>query len=75
MANPTVTQSIWQSVLEEFQNSLSRDIYTNWFASIQAVCDETGTLELRTANEFSRIWLEDNYLELIREKASMIAGE
>ena len=75
MANPTVTQSIWHSVLEEFQNSLSRDIYTNWFAPIQAVCDETGTLELRTANEFSRIWLEDNYLELIREKASMIAGE
>ncbi|MGC9450407.1 MAG: chromosomal replication initiator protein DnaA [Oceanipulchritudo sp.] len=75
MANPTVTQSIWKSVLDEFRNTLSRDIFTNWFESIQAASDETGTLELRTPNEFSRIWLEDNYLDLIRAKASMIAGE
>ncbi len=75
MAFTNSTQSLWTSILEDFRNSLSRDIYTNWFESIEAVTDETGTLELRTSSEFSRIWLEDNYLDLIREKASTIAGE
>ena len=75
MSNPSVTESLWPSILEDFQKSLSRDIYLNWFASIDATADETGTLELRTSSEFSRIWLEDNYLDLIREKASGYAGE
>lgn len=75
MANPAVTQSLWSSVLDEFRNTLSKDIFCNWFESIEAVVDETGTLELRTSSEFSRIWLEDNYLDLIREKASKLAGE
>jgi chromosomal replication initiator protein len=71
----SVTQSLWSEVLGDFRNSLSRDIFDNWFESIRAVIDETGTLELQTSNEFSRIWLEDNYLDLIREKVSSIAGE
>lgn len=75
MHNSAVTISLWTSVLEEFRQSLSRDIFTNWFESIQVHCDETGILELRTSNEFSRIWLEDNYLDLIRDKASAVAGE
>lgn len=75
MAAPNVTDSLWKEVLGAFRNSLSRDIYDNWFESIEAVTDETGTLELQTANEFSRIWLEDNYLDLIREKAAGLAGE
>ena len=75
MGNLNVTESLWASVLEEFRSTLSRDIFANWFESIQAATDETGTLELQTANEFSRIWLEDNYLELIREKAARLSGE
>jgi chromosomal replication initiation ATPase DnaA len=75
MPNPTATETLWASILEDFRNSLSRDIYRNWFESIEAKTDETGTLELCTSSEFSRIWLEDNYLDLIRDKAAGIAGE
>jgi chromosomal replication initiator protein len=75
MAQPSVTEALWTEVLGDFRNSLSQDIYTNWFQSIHAVMDESGTLELQAANEFARIWLEDNYLDLIREKAAGIAGE
>ncbi|NDV63246.1 chromosomal replication initiator protein DnaA [Puniceicoccales bacterium CK1056] len=75
MPHSSVTESLWTEVLQDFRNSLSQDIYANWFQSIDAILDESGTLELRAANEFARIWLEDNYLELIREKAAAIAGE
>jgi chromosomal replication initiator protein len=71
----SVTESLWKEILGDFRNTLSKDIYANWFESIQAVTDEIGTLELRASNEFSRIWLEDNYLDLIREKANNLAGE
>ncbi len=71
----SVTESLWKEILGDFRNTLSRDIYENWFDSIHAVTDEIGTLELRASNEFSRIWLEDNYLDLIREKANNLAGE
>lgn len=75
MGQPSVTGALWVELLGDLRNSLSRDIYANWFESLKAVADETGTLELRTTNEFSRIWLEDNYLDLIREKACQLAGE
>lgn len=75
MTLSSVTEKLWPEILLDFRNSLSKDIYTNWFESIQAMTDETGTLELRASNEFSRIWLEDNYLDLIREKATGLAGE
>jgi chromosomal replication initiator protein len=71
----SVTESLWKEILGDFRNTLSIDIYENWFDSIHAVTDEIGTLELRASNEFSRIWLEDNYLDLIREKANNLAGE
>jgi len=75
MAKATVTQSLWKDVLAELQHSLAPDIYDNWFASVQTVIDETGTLEMRAPSEFARIWLEENYLDLIRESAVRLAGE
>jgi chromosomal replication initiator protein len=75
MNQANVTESIWTEVLTDLQGSLSRDIYENWFCTMRASVDDTGTLELSTGNEFSRIWLEDNYLDLIRDKVSERAGE
>lgn len=75
MLNTSVTENLWPSILESFRKTLSRDIFSNWFASIEAGIDETGTLVLYTTSEFSRIWLEDNYLDMIRDQATQIAGE
>lgn len=75
MNQVNVTTGTWEEVLVELQGSLSQDIYDNWFRTMEARVDETGTLELRTGNEFSRIWLEDNYLDLIRDKVSERVGE
>ncbi|NBD38732.1 MAG: chromosomal replication initiator protein DnaA [Verrucomicrobia bacterium] len=75
MGKASVTHNLWPALLEDFRGSLSREVFDNWFSPIQANAEETGILELRTSNEFSRIWLEDNYLDLIREKATATAGE
>lgn len=70
-----VTADIWPQLLKIFESSLSRDMYATWFADIEACSDEEGVLVLRAANEFNRIWLEDNYLELIRDKAREVSGQ
>lgn len=70
-----VTVGLWDRLLEVFRQTLSRDIYAAWFEGVQARVDDSGVMELLAANEFSRIWLEDNYLDLIREKACRLAGE
>jgi chromosomal replication initiator protein len=75
MSQARVTDKLWADVLRGLEGSLSRDIYENWFRTMEASVDEQGTLELRTGNEFSRIWLEDNYLDLIRDRVSACAGE
>ncbi len=75
MGNTNVTQNLWPTLLKDFRGSLSREVFDNWFNPIKAQAEETGILELQTSNEFSRIWLEDNYLDLIREKATEAAGQ
>lgn len=74
MGITSVTSDLWSALLEDFRGRLSPEIFDNWFNPIQASVDEAGTMELRTANEFSRIWLEDNYLDLIRERARHLCG-
>jgi len=75
MGHTSVTDGLWEDVLADLRKQLSQDIYANWFESIKVATDETGVLALQAVNEFSRIWLEDNYLDLIREKATQLAGE
>ncbi len=75
MAKATVTQGLWKDVLAQLRKTLAPDIYDNWFAFIEAVTDERGMLEIRAPSEFARIWLEENYLDLIRETATRLAGE
>lgn len=75
MGTTNVTADLWPQMLQIFQASLSKDIYATWFETLRPRSDDSGILELEAANEFSRIWLEDNYLDLIRDKACVAAGQ
>lgn len=75
MAYASVTENLWIELLKDFKSSFSTDIFSTWFAPVKSVVDEQGTLVLITPNEFSAIWLEDNFFDLIRERASQAVGE
>lgn len=70
MSNSAVTNLLWPKLLAEFKNSFPSDIFANWFEPLNAELEEDGTLVLVAPNDFSAIWLEDNYLDLIQDKAS-----
>lgn len=75
MTATAVTNEIWTNLLTEFQRSLSPDIYKTWFEPVKSSTDADGSLLLITPNEFAAIWLEDNYLDLIRERSFRSQGE
>jgi chromosomal replication initiator protein len=70
-----VTEDIWLNLLKEFQRSLSPDIYKTWFEPVKSSVGNDGSIVLITPNEFAAIWLEDNYLDLIRERSFRSIGE
>ena len=54
---------------------LNADIYNLWFAPLQASALEGDCLTLDVANDFCEVWLNDNYLGLIRDVLTQATGQ
>jgi chromosomal replication initiator protein len=52
---------------------LNPELFNRWFAPIKPMDNKDGTLVLGVANEFYQIWLQDNFLPLIREAVNQVA--
>jgi len=71
---PVSAQNIWGTVQQSIQGLVSPELYKLWFASIRPRELEQDCLTLEVENEFCEVWLEKNYLDLIREKAILATG-
>lgn len=60
-------ETVWVDACQVLRGMLNPDLFNRWFAPIQAVGIVDNTLQLGVANEFYQIWLQDNFLPLIRE--------
>ncbi len=67
-------ETLWETVRQSLQPLVNPDLFRLWFDPIRAKCLEKDCLTLEVANEFCEVWLEKNYLDLIREKAILAAG-
>ena len=54
---------------------LNADLFARWFAPIRAQEIRDNMLWLGVANEFTQIWLQDNFLSLVREAVNQTAPE
>jgi chromosomal replication initiation ATPase DnaA len=70
----TAAQQIWGSVQHSIQSLVSPEQYTLWFSNIRPKALERDCLTLEVENDFCEVWLEKNYLDLIREKAMLVSG-
>lgn len=50
------------------------EIYNLWFAPLRASALEGDSITLDVANEFSEVWLKDNYLDLLRNVLSQASA-
>ena len=67
-------EEIWGSAQQSLRSLLNTDTYNLWFAPIRARSLEGDALTLEVANDFCEVWLEKNYLDLIREKLIETSG-
>lgn len=74
MSQDSVSQDLWPSVKKEFQALFPADVFHTWFEPVEQVTDTDGRMKLSVPNDFSAIWIKDNYLDLIRQKAEQISG-
>ncbi len=57
----------WSDVLNSIKNETGETHYNAWFANSYAVrIDREGTLVIGVPNDFTKQWLQDNYLNLIK---------
>lgn len=63
----TTHEQVWRAASKTLQGMLNPELFSRWFAPIKPMGVSDGTLVLGVANEFYQIWLQDNFLPLIRE--------
>ena len=67
-------EKIWNSAREHLRSKLNNDTYNMWFAPLRACGIEGNNVTLEAANEFSGVWLKDNYLSLLQDAFAVAAG-
>lgn len=71
----THAEKVWGAAQNTLQGMLTTEIYRLWFAPVKATQLEDGILTLEVPNNFSELWLRDNYLELLQEVLGKEAGD
>jgi chromosomal replication initiator protein len=67
-------EKIWTTAQEHLRVKLSRDTFNMWFAPLRACAMDGHHLTVETPNEFSEVWLKDNYLGLMQDAVAVAAG-
>jgi chromosomal replication initiator protein len=69
----TGQDQLWRDASKILQGMLNPELFTRWFAPIRPVELSHDVLVLGVANEFYQIWLQDNFLPLIREAVNQVS--
>jgi chromosomal replication initiator protein len=68
-------ERLWGDASKILKGMLNPELFNRWFAPIKPVELGQGTLVLGVANEFYQIWLQDNFLPLIREAVNQASQQ
>ena len=64
---------VWKDAGIVLQGMLNSDLFARWFTPIRPIEIKEDTLILGVVNDFSQIWLQDNFLPLVREAVNQAA--
>lgn len=67
-------QELWDKVLQDIAQKVSKPSFETWLASTQAVSLENNTLTIMAPNEFILDWLDNYYRPLINEAVFNLTG-
>src|SRR6266487_4298896 len=66
---------LWGSAQQLLRTMLNAEIYNLWFAPVRAVAINSEVLTLEVPNDFSGVWLQENYRDLIGDVIGQCTGE
>ena len=69
-----MAEKIWNAAQEHLRSKLSKDTFSMWFAPLRATAIDGNYITLETPNEFSEVWLKDNYICLLQDAVAVAAG-
>lgn len=74
MPTNTSDLSLWESTNQQLKNLFPADIYEMWFSDLICAEESDTKIVLQAASEFNAIWIENNFLDMIRQQARSFAG-
>jgi chromosomal replication initiator protein len=66
--------ALWPQLTREIRLLFNDDLYSEWFMPLVCLEERSDCLVLETPTEFSAIWIEENYLKIVVQKACELAG-
>ena len=70
----TTPETFWNSLREQLLEVIPADTFRVWFDNMRIGRLDDDGCELIAPNEFSAIWIRDNYLDVIRQEADRLVG-
>ncbi|HEX5400460.1 MAG TPA: chromosomal replication initiator protein DnaA [Verrucomicrobiae bacterium] len=67
-------EKIWNVAQEQLRSRLSKDTFNMWFAQLRACALDGAHVTVEVPNEFSEVWLKDNYTSLLQDAFAIAAG-
>ena len=68
-------ETLWDVVKPELKGKFEGDVYNMWFKPIHCLRQTDTSVVLSVPDNFSSIWVEDNYLDLISDEIRIVAGQ
>ncbi len=68
------SNALWDALRVNLCEAIPADTYRVWFDKVRLGRFDEDSLELVAPNEFSAIWLRDNYMDVIRREAERLTG-
>jgi len=65
---------IWTKTTKQIRTLLNTETYNLWFSSVQPVSLNQSSITLEVPNEFSEVWLKDNYMDLLQDALATASG-
>ena len=71
---PATVDKIWTKTTKQIRTLLNTETYNLWFSAVQPLSLNQSSITLEVPNEFSEVWLKDNYLELLQDALAQAGG-
>lgn len=74
MSSSSATSNLWETLTKELKQIFPGELYDMWFEGLAFVGETESCLTISAPNDFNAIWIENNYLDVISQKARVLSG-